>query len=144
MSRILVATVSVLALVSPLAADDKAKAEEYKVLKGNWKSEKATMAGNDATTTLKDLELTILDDGKYTSKLGEQKDEGTFTFDPSGEPKSMVIKPNAGPVKELKAIYKLDGDTLTVCYDRAGKETPKKFESTAENKFLLVEYKRKK
>jgi uncharacterized protein (TIGR03067 family) len=137
--------VTVLAFVAPVVADDKAdKEKEYKALKGDWKTEKATMAGTDATTTLKDLELSILDDGRYASKLGDQKDEGKFTFDPKTEPKSMVINPDKGQVKELKAIYKLDGDTLTVCYDRTGKETPKKFESTAENKLLLVEYKRKK
>jgi uncharacterized protein (TIGR03067 family) len=144
MTRLLVAMAALLLFV-PARADDKAdKEKEYKALKGDWKLEKGTLAGNDATTTLKELELTILDDGKYTSKLGDQKDEGKFTFDPKAEPKSMVINPNAGQVKELKAIYKLDGDTLTICYDRTGKETPKKFESTAENKLLLVEYKRKK
>jgi len=145
MNRVYVVAVVLFACVAPATADDKAdKEKEYKALKGEWKTEKATMAGSDATATLKDLELSILDDGRYASKLGDQKDEGKFTFDPKAEPKSMVINPDKGQVKELKAIYKLDGDTLTVCYDRSGKETPKKFESTAENKLLLVEYKRKK
>ena len=150
MSRPIAATLTFLALVAPAAAADdkadKAKADEYKALKSGWKIEKATLAGNDAMGILKDLDFTIHDDGKYTAKHGEQKDEGAFTVDLATTPKSMVIKPTGGPGKDkvLKAIYKLDGDSLVICYDMDGKETPKKFESTAENKFLLVEYKRKK
>jgi uncharacterized protein (TIGR03067 family) len=98
-----------------------------------------------ALDLIKDLVLTI-DEGKYATKLGGLKDADSLTLDPSATPKSMVIKPTEGPLKgkALKAIYKLDGDNLTICYDAEGKEAPKKFESTAENKFLLVEYKRKK
>jgi uncharacterized protein (TIGR03067 family) len=147
MSRVFVATVTLLAFVAPITADDKADQEkEYKVLKSGWTIEKAVLAGNDVTSSLKVLEFTIHDDGKYTAKHGEEKDEGAFTVDLTTAPKSMVIKPTGGPGKDkvLKAIYKLDGDSFTVCYDMDGKEAPKKFESTAENKFLLVEYKRKK
>jgi uncharacterized protein (TIGR03067 family) len=143
----LAATVVLLVSVAPALADDKAdKEKEYKALKSGWSVEKATLNGNDATEFLKVLEFTIHDDGKYTAKHGEEKDEGAFTVDLSTTPKSMVIKPTGGPGKDkvLKAIYKLDGDSLVICYDMEGKETPKKFESTAENKFLLIEYKRKK
>jgi uncharacterized protein (TIGR03067 family) len=107
---------------------------------------KATLGGKDAFEFLKVLEFKIHDDGKYTAKHGEEKDEGAFTLDLSTTPKSMVIKPTGGPGtdKVLKAIYKLVGNTLIICYDMDGKVTPTKFESTAENKFLLVEYKRKK
>jgi uncharacterized protein (TIGR03067 family) len=143
MLRLLAVTAVTLVGLASIAADDK-KAEELKALKGDWKAAKVTMAGADAMATLKDLELTILDDNKYKSKLGTETDEGTFTFDPAADPKSIDIKPNAGQVKLLKAIYKIDGDSLVVCYDIQGKTTPPKFESTAENKFLLVEYKRKK
>jgi uncharacterized protein (TIGR03067 family) len=150
MPRLHFATIAILFLLPrPALADDKAdkaKAEEFKALKSEWTVAKATLAGDDAFEFLKVLEFTIHDDGKYTAKHGEVRDEGVFTLDLSATPKSMVIKPTGGPSKDkvLTAIYKLDGDTLTICYDMDGKVNPTKFESTAENKFLLVEYKRKK
>ena len=145
MVRLLFAALSVFVLLAPEALAD-AKADEFQALKSEWTVAKATLGGNNIFESLKVLQFTIHDDGKYTAKLGEMKDEGAFTLDVSATPKSMIIKPTGGPSKDktLKGIYQLDGNMLTICYDMEGKVTPMKFESTAENKFLLVEYKRKK
>jgi uncharacterized protein (TIGR03067 family) len=144
MGRLILAAVAAVTLLGSTPADDKVIADEFKALKGDWTVEKAVSKGS-AFDLIKDLVLTI-DEGKYATKLGGLKDAGTLTLDPSATPKSMVIKPTEGPLKGkvLNAIYKLDGDNLTLCYNTEGKEAPKKFESTAENKFLLVDYKRKK
>lgn len=149
MTRFALTLIFASAVTSLPAADDKAdkaKAEEFKALTSGWKVEKAISAGNTVTTAFKDVEFAILADGRYSTKVGGSKDEGTFTLDLSTDPKGMVITSTEGGKKGtvLKAAYKLDGDTLTICYDLAGKTTPTKLESTAENKFLLIEYKRKK
>ena len=55
-----------------------------------------------------------------SSSIGDRRTTGTFTVDPSQEARRRWTStgtdgPNKG--KTIKAIYKLDGDTLTVCYD---------------------------
>ena len=51
-------------------------------------------------------------------------------------------RPNKG--KTILAIYELTGDTLKVCYDVSVAVRPVKFESTDENKLVLIVYKKKK
>jgi uncharacterized protein (TIGR03067 family) len=131
------------ALTATARADDKA---DLKAGAGKWKLEKAEIGGKDALNTLKDLELEILADGKYTITVGSEKDQGTFTIDPTKTPKQMEIKPTGGPNKgrTLKAIYKLDGDTLTICYELGDGGFPKAFESKPDTKLFLAVYKREK
>ena len=58
----------------------------------------------------------------------------------------MTITGTDGPSKgkTLPAVYEVDGDSLKVCYTLDGKDPPTEFKSTAENKTLLVTYKRDK
>ena len=58
----------------------------------------------------------------------------------------MDIKGTDGPNKgkTIKTIYKLDGDTLTVCYELGDGDRPTKFETKADTKQLLANYKREK
>jgi uncharacterized protein (TIGR03067 family) len=125
----------------------KAVAAELKALVGNWRVTKATVDGEDATEHLKVLTFQIRDGGRYTARLGMQTDPGTFTVDPAKEPKEMNLKPTGGPQKgkNVKAIYKLDGNTLVVCYDHKTPENaPAKFESPAGGTLLLITYSRDK
>jgi uncharacterized protein (TIGR03067 family) len=124
--------------------DDEA-AKELKALVGKWKLEKAELGGKDALALLKDLKFEILEGGKYVIQLGE-KDEGTFTVDPAKKPAEMDIKGTDGPNKgkTIKAIYKIDGDTVTICYELGGGDRPTKFESKADTKQFLAVYKREK
>jgi uncharacterized protein (TIGR03067 family) len=129
-------------------ADEKTDAE-LKAMTGTWKVEKAEFAGNDATALLKELKLIVSEGGKYAVEIGKEKDEGTVIIDVSKKPKEMDIKPTVGPNKgkTIKTIYKLDGDTLTVCYnlDTEKGARPEKFESKAgDTKSFLVTYKREK
>ncbi|MCP5051505.1 MAG: hypothetical protein GY940_30340, partial [bacterium] len=49
--------------------------------------------------------------------------------------------PNKGVT--MLAISKATKDTMTVCYNNTGGKRPTEFTSTAENKQLIFEYKRK-
>lgn len=136
---------SLFALAIPALADEKSDAE-LKALTGKWDITKAELGGEDITDHLKALKFEIMAGGKYVADLGKEKDEGSFTIDLAKKPKQMDIKGNGGPNKDklIKAIYKLDGDDLQVCYDFTGGERPEKFETKPKTMQLLITYKRKK
>jgi uncharacterized protein (TIGR03067 family) len=135
----LFAVILTVALAPSARADTVA--DDWKALAGTWKVEKATLGGQDMSESLKTLVL-IIEEGKY--KL--VTDSGTIAIEPDKKPKVMTIKGTDGPNKgkTFPAIYEIDKDTLTICYDLSGKEPPTAFESKAGTKLFLVSYKREK
>jgi uncharacterized protein (TIGR03067 family) len=125
--------------------DDAAEAD-LKAMVGKWKVEKAELGGKDATAVVKDVKLELAEGGKYKLDLLGQKDEGTFSVDPSKKPAEMDIKGTEGPNKgkTIKTIYKFEGDKLTVCYELGDGIRPTKFETKPDTKQLLANYKREK
>jgi uncharacterized protein (TIGR03067 family) len=126
---------------------DDASSAELKALVGKYRIEKVLLGGQDITEHLKEMKFEIKDGGKYTAQVGELVDDATFTVDPAKKPKEMDVKPTGGPQKGklVKVIYKLDGDTLTMCYDHDKPENRQsKFESKEETTVLLINYKREK
>lgn len=156
MTRVVLLIVSWMACSSialaqkPAAAtgkNDDPVADEYKALVGKYKVEQVLLGGQDITEHLKEMKFEIRDGGKYTAQVGELKDDATFTTDPTKKPKEMTVKPNQGPNKgqTVKAIYKLEGDTLIMCYDHDKAENRQtKFESPEKTSVLLITYKRDK
>ena len=149
MRVLLVPALALFACLAPSAAGkpDDPVAAEYKALVGNYKVEKVLLGGKDITEHLKEMKFEIRDGGKYTAQVGELKDDATFTADPAKKPKEMDVKPNGGPNKgqTVKAIYKLEGDTLVLCYDHDKSENRQsKFESPEGTTVLLITYKRVK
>lgn len=64
-------------------------------------------------------------------------DKGTLEYAKS----KMDIFGNEGPNKDkhLQAIYKIENDTLTICYNLSGDGYPTEFESTSKpNHFLSI------
>lgn len=137
---------SLFALAIPAMADEKSDAE-FKALTGKWEIVKSELGGADITEHLKEMKFEIKGGGKYVAELGKEKDEGAFTIDLAKKPKEMDIKSTGGPNKGklIKAIYKLDGDELVICYELGGDgERPTKFETKPKSMQLLTTYKRKK
>jgi uncharacterized protein (TIGR03067 family) len=122
-------------------ADDKA---DMKAISGTWVAEKFEIEGSDMTDKFKELNL-VMEDGKYTVTIGEQKDVGTVTIDSSKTPKAMDVVGTEGPNKGKKylCIYELKDGKLTVCYSTDEKNRPTKFESAKDSKTMLVVYKKK-
>jgi len=131
----------------PAAGDDKADAD-LKAMVGKWQITKAELGGKDLTEHLKAMKFEITEGGKYTAQLGEEKDAGSFTVDPAKSPRQMTIKTTGGPAMgtTMKAVYKIDGDAMTICYDhnREAQKHPEKFESKEGTTLLLITYKRMK
>jgi len=131
----------------PLAFPALVRADEPKSEKGVWTPTELTAGGQAVPADqLSAMKLT-LGDGKYKVEVNDQTiDAGTYTVDTKKKPWQLVITGSDGPNKDKKilAISEVSGDTMKVCYDPAGKEYPKDFKSTKENKYLLILYKKQK
>jgi uncharacterized protein (TIGR03067 family) len=115
-------------------------------LAGDWVVESAEIAGKPLTEHLKGMKYSV-GDGKYTAKLGERTETGSYKLDLKKSPKEMDTTPADGPHKgvTMLAIYEVSGDTLKVCYDQGGKERPTKFETSPDKpKTILMVFKREK
>jgi uncharacterized protein (TIGR03067 family) len=141
----LVLGISLTALAAEEPADQKAT-DDQKALQGEWIPAKAELAGQPMPeAVLKTISLK-LNKNEYEALVAGKSDKGTWAIDPGAKPKGMTVKgvkgPNAG--KTFPAIYEVDGDTLRICYDLAGKKRPTEFKTKADTKLYLVTYKRKK
>ena len=116
--------------------------DDSKVLEGTWVILEAELGGQKLPDeNIKGAKL-ILDEGKYRF----QNDQGEYKLYPGEKIKAMDIMGREGPNKgkTFLAIYELEGDTLKICYDLAGKIRPKEFKTEAGTRQFLVTYKRDK
>ncbi|HEX4589144.1 MAG TPA: TIGR03067 domain-containing protein [Gemmataceae bacterium] len=144
-SIVVSAVVSVLAFCPVGKADDKTTSKATKMLEGKWQMTEGVVGGRPFPPAVaKGITLTIAD-GKYFV-MAENKDEGTVKYFPDASPKALEITGTDGPNKgkTFPAIYKLDGDTLTVCYDLSGKARPTEFKSKPGTALFLATYKKTK
>lgn len=67
--------------------------------------------------------------------------EGTYNIDSSKNPAELntTLGKNAW---FTGSIFKIEKDTLTLCYTEGGKDRPTKFESPAGTRILLLTFKR--
>lgn len=141
MRRLAILPVTLILLSGPARGDDP-KSDD-KAAQGTWELTEAELGG----MKLPGLIVTLtLENGKYTLKA-ESEDKGTYKLDAARKPKEVDIKGTEGPNKgkTVLGIYKLDGDTMTVCYDLSGKGTrPTEFKTTPGTQLFLATYKRKK
>jgi len=71
-------------------------------------------------------------------------DQGAISYLPRTEPAQMDIVGHAGPNagKTIRAIYRLDGDHLTICYQLGQGVRPTEFRTAAGTQLLLIRYRR--
>jgi RNA polymerase sigma factor (sigma-70 family) len=122
-------------------AKDKALKDEEKIL-GTWALVAYEEGGQKAPEeAIKDARVTLTADGKMTAKQGEKVQEFTYELDPAKKPKEFSGTNDKG--QTMLGIYKLDGDTLTVCFDRGGGR-PTEFASKEGTAVVLEVLKREK
>jgi uncharacterized protein (TIGR03067 family) len=129
-----------------LTTGDGPKPEDAKkeadALVGTWTFSKMVRDGQDMTDQLGGVKV-VFDAEKFSSP----NIKAEYKLDPSKSPKAMDISYKEGPAagQTVKAIYKLEGETLTICRARAeADERPREFEAPAGSHRFLFEFKRSK
>ncbi|MGH7584186.1 MAG: TIGR03067 domain-containing protein [Gemmatimonadales bacterium] len=110
-------------------------------VEGDWTIATATLGGAALPLTAFSGPLQMTR-GTYVF----QNDTGTYLIDRQAVPSTIDVHglrgPNAG--KTIPAIFRMDGDTLTICYDLSGKAHPRAFRSDSGTLLFLVRYTRAK
>jgi uncharacterized protein (TIGR03067 family) len=127
----------VLAVGAPGPKDSKADPPK---VEGDWVQESYVLGGTDSDR--EKGRVFRFTDGKLVM-VGRSEDIG-YKLDPKPNPPHIDLIPigkeNGDPIL---GIYKLDGDTLMICFPKGGRaERPTKFESPAGTRIVLLTLKR--
>ena len=146
MSRTFVSLLA-LALFGPSAVAAPKPKDPSKVapasLVGRWKAESST--GKIAPLPPGDLTVTVTADGKTEGRIGGKTTSAwTFTCDPKKDPAEIDLTREAPLGVPLPGIYKLNGDTLTVCVSTNQRQRPTSFDPTEGPGVMRTVYKRVK
>lgn len=133
---------------TPVKADDAKKADAD-LLQGKWNAVAYVEDGETATRLEKTPISWEFKDNKLTIRAEDQQVftiKGSFTLDPATKPKNIEIKIDKRddfPEQKMPGIYKIENDTLTVCYATEGKR-PTAFESKVGSGVVLITLKQGK
>jgi uncharacterized protein (TIGR03067 family) len=117
---------------------------------GEWIGEKATAGGMDLPVPDGGIHFTFTADGKMVVREGkrEKPDAGTYTVDAKKNPAEIDLMPPPDKKEPtVQGIFKVDGDTMTLCFARGPGGTttrPTKFESPAGSETIVITLKRVK
>ena len=127
-----VARIVLLLVTFGVSAADEPKQGGAKDLKGRWTAVLMIFRGQPVEQdAVRNFEATF-DERTYTNIVGGKLvEEGTYTVDDSSSPKTIDFHITTGPDqgKQQLAIYKLEGERLTMVFSEPGSsERPKSFD----------------
>jgi uncharacterized protein (TIGR03067 family) len=117
------------------AGDDKdAAKKELKALEGNWQLVRQEERGSLTPKPVVSRLRIVIEDGQMSWYIGNPAPNQTadLKVDATQNPKTIDAEVTRGSAKDkiMLGIYKLDKDTLEICWNEAGNEKrPKKFTS---------------
>lgn len=107
-------------------------------LNGTWLPISQTIGGNSMPASMFDGHRLTIDNDSYTMQA-ESIDKGNITINKGKM--DIYGKEGVNQGKHFMAIYKIEDDKLTVCYDLTGESYPTEFESASNPMFLLSVFK---
>jgi uncharacterized protein (TIGR03067 family) len=119
-----------------------AAVKELEALRGDWAVVAAERDGKP-----EDIDQAVL---RITDQMPKNAaircDVSAVSVDPTATPKRLTGTVTGGEIKGDKwvAIYRLDGDKLTICCEYAGTKHPAKFETAAGDGRFIYHLERKK
>jgi uncharacterized protein (TIGR03067 family) len=138
------ALILVAAMATLAAADDTSK-NDLDVLQGTWQMQSVTSDGKEAPAAEIAKTRFVIAGNKLTPMEGDRKGpEFTITVDATKKPATLDLKGVGQNRGEVHGIYRLDGDTLTICSAEPPTARPEDFTSTAGSKVELLVLKRDK
>ncbi len=135
-----------LAAVLFLAAGEPAKSDLDK-LQGTWVLVAMETEGEEVPAEgFKDWTAEYRENKVILRAADTVRRRGIVTLDPSRDPRAINTWDQDGPYEDrtVPGIYRIDGDTLKLCFARPGEERPKEFTTKQGSGFLFCVYKRKK
>jgi uncharacterized protein (TIGR03067 family) len=115
-------------------------------LNGAWVPIAANVSGQELVVAELRVKYFVLDGHDYSiiDRSNQIVDSGEYLIDAGTSPSAMDIVgregPNAG--RSMLAIFELQGDRLTVCYDLDGPDRPTDMEAQEDQLLLSITYER--
>jgi uncharacterized protein (TIGR03067 family) len=127
-------------------ADDPKGQKPEAALNGSWTLASLEVDGEKLSPeTIANATMTVKD-GKYTFKMHEDSEEGTFKVDSSKKPAQIDLDIQTGESKGKKqlGIYEVDATTWKLCLTEPGESTrPSEIHAKQGSKQLLFIFKKK-
>ena len=108
-------------------------------LNGGWLPVKQEIGGKELPqSSFENQRLAIVE--KSFLFIAESADEGTLTYGNGKMDIYVEVGVNAG--RHFKAIYKLEDNFLTICYDLKGEDYPESFDTSVNPNLFLTTFRK--
>ncbi len=112
---------------------------------GDWTVTEGEYAGAPVAKDALDAMSLKVTKNKFDAKSGDSLSKGSITSQSRSRPPQLVFKIDSGADagREVNAIYELKGSILKIAFSQSA-EFPEGFDSTTDNKLLVLTYKNNK
>jgi uncharacterized protein (TIGR03067 family) len=127
------------------SADDDPVKDELKRHQGTWVTTSSIFDGQPAAPELvRSIRRIVTDDHVVWERDGKRFAGTTIVLDPKKEPKTIDVIPDGGPNRgePILGIYKLQGDTITICMAGPAQPRPKEFKAEKGSGYSLRTFER--